>query len=410
MNVRGIRFATLFRLASRDLRHGWQSTACLIVAVAAALIPLLILYGLKLGIVTNLIDTLRLDPRIREIRLIRDQPLSPDWMEDLATDQRVGFLLPRARYLASSLRLRGPDARHLLDTRMIPSSKGDPFLAGLAIPVDLNQIVLTERVAIESGASTGDRVTLNILRIVGELRENQRHEMSVIGVLDRDVLQTNDVFLSPELESAIERWREGFAVPELGWEGAAGRTETDAAGRQFASFRLFARDVRDVPGLRDRLLADGLDVETRASEIERTLAIEAGLGWVFITVTLLSAVGFFVTLGLHLAANVVEKARELSVLRLLGMSSGELSVMPLLQGSMIAACGAIIACVIAGLAQPFVNEALSGLAGLEGDISRLNGIDFVAAVVATACAGGFAGSVAGMRAASLEPTQGLRHD
>ncbi len=410
MRTGRIRALILFRLASRDLLHGWQTTACLVAAVAVALVPLLILYGLKLGIVTNLIDSLRSDPRVREIRLIRDQSLSAEWMENLRDDPRVGFLLPRARYLASSMRLKGPDARRLLDTRMIPTSSGDPFLLEKEIPYGFHQIALTERVSVQSGAGTGDKVTLSILRIVGESRESERHDVTVVGVVDRDILQTDDVFVSPELEYAIERWREGFPVPQLGWEGAAGRSDTAAVGRQFASFRLFARDVRDVPELRDRLLADGLDVETRSSEIERTLAIEAGLGWVFITVTILSAGGFLLTMGLHLAANVVEKARELSVLRLLGMRSSELSIMPSLQGSMIAAAGAAVACTVAGMAQPIVNATLSGLAGLEGDVSQLNMTDFVIAVLAASVAGSLAGSIAGIRAAALEPAQGLRRE
>ena len=410
MKVFQPRISILSRLALRDLLHGWQSTVCFIVAVVVALIPILILYGLKLGIVTNLIDTLKEDPRVREIRLVRDQPLSAEWFDELEADPRVGFVLPRARYLASSVRLFGPESQKRFEVRMVPTAHGDPYLESLPVPTGLYRIALTERVAIDTGAELGSDLTLEILRIVDEERQAKRHKVTVVAVLPRSLMQTDDIFVSQELESAIERWREGFEVRQLGWEGVHGTTAIDEANRKYASFRLFAQGVRDVPALRDKLLRDGLDIRTRASEVERVLAIESGLGWVFLCVTIFSGTGFLLTLGLHLAASVVEKARELSILRLLGLKSAELSLMPSLQGIAIATIGAAIACLLTFLAQPVVNRAFNGLAGLEGSVTRLEAMHLVFAICATAAAGGLSGCVAGIRAAALEPAQGLRHD
>ncbi len=408
--IQPLRLNVVFQLAWRDLAHGWQSSACLVVAVAVALIPLLLLYGLKFGVVNSLIDTLRSDPRILELKLIEDTELDQPWFDALSEDPRVGFLLPRSRYLATSVRLRGPESRSILEPRMIPTAPGDPLLDGLTPPQSWSETVITERVRIESGADIGDQVELIIMRIVGEERQAVRHDVTVTDVLPRDLLQTNDIFVERGLEAAVERYREGFAVEELGWPAADEARATDAENRSFASFRLYARDIRDVPGLRDTLLAEGHDVETRAEEIETTLAIEQGLGWVFLVICTLSAAGFLLTLGLHLAATVVEKARELSLLRLLGMSGAELSTLPSLQGAMIGLCGGFIASLLTGIAQPIVNHSLQGLAGLQGQVSQLTLGHFLFAMVASGMAGAASGSVAGYRAAKLEPTRGLRHD
>lgn len=408
--MKTLRFPLLFRLALRDLSHGWQATACLVVAVAVALTPLLLLYGLKFGVVTNLISSLREDPRVLEITLTRDQALSADWFAELGADPRVDFLLPRARYLASSVRMSSPNARSRLDVRMIPTAPGDPMLDGLDLPEAYGEIVLTERTKLEAKVEPGDSVTLDILRTVDDQRERVSLEVEVIGVIPRDRLQRDDIFVSTALESAIERWREGFAVPELDWPGAGEEERADAGARTYASFRLYANDVRDVPGLRDRLLRDGLVVETRAEDVEQALAIEAGLGWVFTAISTLSVIGFLLTFGLHLAASVVEKSRELSVLCLLGLRSREMSLMPSLQGAVIAILGSAIACVIARAAQPLLNETLDGLAGLTGEVSRLQPDHFAIAVGATVLAGALAGSAAGWRAARLEPSKGLRSD
>ena len=287
-----LRFGKVFDLAQRDLLHGWQAAGCLAVAVTVALLPLLLLYALKFGVVNNLIDSLRNDPRVREIRLIRDLPLSQEWFDALRTDERVDFVLPRARYLAGSLRLRGAESRRPLDSRMIPTAKGDPYLANLPVPSGTAEVVLTTRAALELEVKTGDEITLLVQRIVENERERIKHPAVVVGIIPRDLLQTDDIFVSTELESAVERWREGFSVPDLGWEGVREDAATGDSARSYASFRLFARDVRDVPGLRDRLLEDGLDVETRAAgrrdragdrdraQLDFRLGFNAGLGGV----------------------------------------------------------------------------------------------------------------------------------
>ena len=401
----------LIRVATNDLHHGWQSTLCLMVAVLVALLPLLLLYGLKNGIVTNLIENLNKDPRVREIRLNGDQELTKDWFYALANDDPVGFILPRARYLAASARLRGPNSRRMLDSRIIPTNENDPYLQGQPPPKGLYEAALTERAAVEVGVATGEIVTMVIGRIDDGEREVRSIDLKVVGIVPRNILQTDDIFLSPDLEQIVELWREGFAVPELGWPGLREESTLTAGSKEtYSSFRLFAQDIRHVSYLRNRLLRDGLDIITRSSEIERTLAIESALGWVFLAVTTLSAAGFLLTLGLHLIASVVEKARELSILRLLGFTTAEISLIPSIQGILIAIVGSAVSCTIALMAQPVVNKYLEGLADLEGDVSRLDLTSIGITLVASALAGGIAGSFAGLKAAKLEPTKGLRRD
>lgn len=405
------RLKQVSRLALLDLRHGWPTTLCLTVAVTAALLPLLILFGLKFGIVSNLIETLRSDPNVREIRLVRDTELQPTWFEDLAARPDVGFLLPRVNFLASAVRLRGPNGGSLLETRLVPTAPGDPLRGDLPLPQSPGEVLLTERAAIELDAGPGDTLELLARRISDDKPQGLSHPLSVIGVLDRDKLQTDDILVDPRLEIALEAWRQGFAVPDLGWTSKDGSMGLVAPDRQsFSSFRLYANDVRDVPSLRDLLLKDRLDVRTRAEDVLRVLVIERALTLVFLALTVLGAVGFFLTLGLHLVASISEKARELAILRLLGMSSLELSLMPSLQGLVIAAIGATFACLLAWIGQPIINDIFGGLGGLEGQVSTLRLRDFLVAISATGLAGALAGCAAGARTASIEPRRGLRHD
>jgi putative ABC transport system permease protein len=410
------RLGVVAPLALRDLSHGWRSTVCLAVAVCAALIPLLLLFGLKAGLVNNLFETLRADPTVREIRLVRDAPVPEGLIEELRADPRAAFVLPRALYLASEVQLRGPAGRRAIDARLIPTAAGDPFLDGLPIPEGAGQAVLSDRAARGAGATVGDRVTIELRRRIDDRSGGLRHALEVIAILPDARMQGDALFVAPGMEWAVEAWKQGAPPGVLG--GGAGVLPPPPDDRAVSNFRLFAADVRDVPALRDRLAGAGLVVETRASEVERVMLIEAVLGWLFLAVSALSAAGFLLTLGLHLAASVVEKARELSILRLLGLSRLEVGLMPALQGLAIALAGAAAACLLVLAAEPWVNHqvatamvaALGDLAPPDGAASRLAGWHLMLALTGAGLAGALAGVAAGLRAGALEPAQGLRRD
>ena len=48
----------VFRLASRDYVHEWLMSVCFVLALAAVLGPMMVLFGLKFGIVGAMVDQL----------------------------------------------------------------------------------------------------------------------------------------------------------------------------------------------------------------------------------------------------------------------------------------------------------------------------------------------------------------
>ncbi|HYQ70742.1 MAG TPA: peptide ABC transporter permease, partial [Gammaproteobacteria bacterium] len=55
-------------LASRDYLHEWQMSVCFMLGLAAVLGPMMVLFGLKSGIVGAMMQGLIEDPGNREIR------------------------------------------------------------------------------------------------------------------------------------------------------------------------------------------------------------------------------------------------------------------------------------------------------------------------------------------------------
>src|SRR5690606_41284738 len=68
-------------LAFDDYRHEWVLSGCSVLALAAVLIPLLVLFGLRYGIIANLLDPLVENPRYREISPVTSGHFTPQWFE-----------------------------------------------------------------------------------------------------------------------------------------------------------------------------------------------------------------------------------------------------------------------------------------------------------------------------------------
>ena len=68
-------------LAFRDYIHEWRMSSCFILALASVLAPMLLLFGLKFGIVTGMMDRLVEDPRNREIRPVGANRFDYDWFK-----------------------------------------------------------------------------------------------------------------------------------------------------------------------------------------------------------------------------------------------------------------------------------------------------------------------------------------
>ena len=396
------RLFILFNLAARDLRHGWQSSICIIAATAAALSPVLILFGLYFGVISNMITSLTEDPRVREITLVGEERLPEEFFETLRRDPDIAFVQPRTTFLGSIVKLRG--ARDLLDVNLFPTASGDPLLDEGVVPSGFDQIAVSEFVAIDLDLQLGDTVELRFGRDNGGAPK--RHGMTVVAIVPSRLVSSDSAFVTVPLLSAVETWRQGFEVPDLGWKGDPAPQERQS----YAGFRMYANDVRSVPGLVDKLKAGGDNIKSDTLNVEKTLLLENALGLVFLLVSVLASLGYALTLSLHLAASVVEKARELSVLRLLGMSSTEISLMPSIQGSVLAGFGASLACAATRMAQPGLNFRLEGLAGLDGRVFYVKDGHLIIAIVITALIGVMSGLAAGYIAARIEPSEGLRYD
>ena len=397
------------RLALADFRHDWRISLCNVVAVAAVLTPLLVLLALEHGVVTELRQRLASDPRNLELRHLGQGRFDQAWLEAAAKRPGVAFLLPRTRFLHTSVDLRNrsdPEAS-LVEAGLVPTGPGDPLLAraGIAAPT-ADGAVLSHTAAEALRVAAGSTIEMAIARKDAERREQVRLTLTVAGVLPLE-LDSRELALVPlDLLLAIEDYREWHAVPSRGWSGALPPRAT--AQRVFASFRLFAADLDSVEPLRAWLVRDEhLEVETAADRIATVKRLDRDLTAALAVISSLGLLGYALLLAINLIANVVRKRKELAVLRLVGFTTLDLLLFPLVQALVAAAAGVLLAMLLYMLVDPLL-EAMLGehlLGG--GEVARLAWQHVLAALAGSLALAALAALWAGRQATRIQPAEVL---
>jgi putative ABC transport system permease protein len=396
----------ILRLALRDYWHEWVMSGCFVLALAAVLMPLLVLFGLKYGIITNLLAPLKEDPRYRQILPAGSGKFGPDWFAAMEQRPDVAFVIPRTRAIAATMRLRVPDSEvgRIIDAELIPSAVDDPVLADLEEPAGFARVVLSLDAADKLGAAAGTRVDGILTRIYSGKQQTVILPLEVIGVAKAAAFARDGLFVSLDLLVAVEDFRDGRAVPELGWDG----TPVLQGPRYFSGFRLYAQRLEDVAGLRQGLMDRGIDVRTRLADIELVQSLDRNLSIVFWIIAIIGAGGYGLSFGSSVWANVDRKRREFSLLRLTGFHTRGIVWFPILQAMLTGLLGWTVAAVVFFVVQAGLNALFAADIGGGQAVCRLVPWHFIVALTLTLGAAALAAALGGVRAARLEPSVALR--
>lgn len=391
------------RLSLADMSHEARLVACQVLALAAVLTPLLVLFGVRYGVVSTLRDRLVEDPRNREVVLVGQNEFHMPWFETIAARPDVAFVIPRTRYIASTIDLL-PERGRGATAELIPTGNGDPVLGNVPPPAAIDEAVLSARTAERLGVGEGDTVTGSIGRVVDNRREGARLPLTVVGVLPLERFNRDAAFVTLDLLKATEAYREGRAVAALDWAGAPPAEGT----RRYASFRLYARSIDDVETLRRDLVGQGLEVRTQAAAIDGVQRLDRNTGLVFWLVASIGIVGYGLSLAASLVAMVERKRPALALLRLLGLPPAGAMVFPQVQALVIGLAGAMLALLLYGVAALTVNRLFAGTLEAGQAVCRLLPQHAAVAVAATLALAAAAAALGAQRARRIEPGEGLR--
>lgn len=271
------RLRLLIELAARDLWHDRKVSLCIVASLVAVIAPLLLLFGLKHGVVSQLNDELLSDPRNLEVRMLGNYDLAGGWFERLRAQPGVGFVIPLTRSLNTQADLQRDSQHFVANAEVIPTASGDPLIAALPSPATLEQVLLSASAASRLGVQVGDTLRLLVLRKLDGSNERGELTVTVGGVLENSAFTRPAVLVHLDLLVAMENFRDGYAVPMFGFLTG----EVAPVRERYARARIYARGLDDVASIASWLDGERIESSTRAREIESVKAISHVLGLIF---------------------------------------------------------------------------------------------------------------------------------
>jgi putative ABC transport system permease protein len=397
--------SNIIRLSFRDYSHEWRMSGCFILSLSSVLAPMMILFGLKFGIVHTMVVELVENPINREIRPIGSGRYNDAWIDAYRDRQDVEFIIPKTRALAATIQLKSKTANRILSTELLATASGDPLLLDIEqVPQNYREVILSQAAARKLKVNPGDEIDASLARQFQGKRERVHLPLQVINIADIAVTSRNVAFVNLDLLIASEKFKDGRSVPELGWEG----NSDDSIERVYPSFRLFARSIYDVDKLVHDLETEGARVKANVGEISTVQSIDQNLSVIFWIIACVGGLGFAFSLGASLWANVDRKRKDLSVLRLIGFKSGRIVLFPVLQSLYTALLGWILAVLVYLAFEHLINRFLAPRLNLDQALCFLLTEHFLWALALTVVIAMFAAILGGIRASSIEPSDGLR--
>ena len=394
----------LLSLGLSDLLHDRKVSICIMASIVAVVAPLLLLFGLKFGIVSQMRAELLSDPRNLEIRMLASAKLEPTWFEKMRNSEGVGFVMPLTRSLNTIADLFVDSRRFAENVELIPTAINDPVLDGISIPQGRNDVVLSSSAASRLAVKPGERIQLRVTRLHESRTERAQIEVRVLAILPPESFSRPAVFLTLPLLIEVEDFRDGFYVPGSGVEtGSALQPRT-----HFARARIYADKIENVEALANRLLKEGIETSSRLAEIKSVQSIDKVLGIVFGVIAWIAVLGCAASLIGAFMANIDRKRKDLALLRLMGYGRLAMQGYVVMQSAVLTVTGFTVGCLMYLLGSQLFNQMLGEYMKADRFVCRLEPIHFVMALAGALMLALVVAGVGGVVVTKIEPAESLR--
>jgi putative ABC transport system permease protein len=401
------RFKTVIHLALRDYLHERLLSACAVMGLAAVLAPLLVLFGVKSGIINTMSDRLIQDPRNREISAVGSGRYDADWFSAMRDRPDVAFVIPQTRSIAASMILYNKNSANprTVVVSLIPTAEGDPLLEQYGrIVAEKNRIVLSEPAARKLKVKEGQHITGQVGRSVSGVKEQVAVALKIVAVLPLDAFTREAAFVRLALLEATEDYRDGHRSETFGWPGSARPTRQ----RVYPSFRLYARSIYDVGKLRGMLMDQGLEVYTQAEDIETVKSLDRSFNLIFSLIAVVAVLGYFASMVSNVLANVNRKSRYLGISSLIGFSTETIIWYPIVQSMATSVLGTVMAVFLYKIAEKMINGLFSEYLSAGEYVCRLSLDHMLTGFVLTLGFAMLASAYGAFRVSRIEPSEVIR--
>ncbi|WP_342070372.1 ABC transporter [Yoonia algicola] len=300
----------------------------------------MIILALKNGVISTMLDRLVDDPANRELIAVGAGRHDDLFFTTFRDRDDVAFIVPATRTInAVANAARNVEARKLVRrVTLIPSGANDPLSPDAQ--VGPGAILLSAKLAEDLGASTGDTIELRIERRIDDAPETAVRDMRVAGIVPAQRYSRSAMFIALQDLVAIEQFRDDRNLTAQDWAQARPLPET------FASFRLYAKELRDIARLEDALEVRGINARPRAENVDLLISFQRSLNLLFIVIAALALAGFWAAMAANLRGSVERQRISLSLLRLLGLTEAGRRAIPTIQALILVTLGVFVTLIL----------------------------------------------------------------
>lgn len=219
-------FLLPLRFAVAELRHERLFAAGVMLAVCSVLTPVLLLLGVKNGMIESLRGKLMNNPQIREIRLKETVHVSPAWIKEMAKDPLVAFAVPSVRQISLYGRVRLSESREWIEAdEILPSAAGDPVANMPEMDWKENTLpvpcMISDLLAESLHSAVGTSLVLEQTRSDAGKPQVAEMLLRICAIVPRSYSPTRALYLPINAIEDIENYKDGKAVGLFRWPGIA---------------------------------------------------------------------------------------------------------------------------------------------------------------------------------------------
>ncbi|MBS1016966.1 ABC transporter permease family protein [Acetobacter persici] len=423
----------------RDLIAEKTMAFCLVTGLTATVTPLLLLAGLRAGIVEGMREHLLKDPHMSEVASASNRSFSLSWLKQMQQNPDVLFLIPKTRTLAASVTItpKGGDAFSSEDAELVGTAPGDPLPGRDAIKAEFPLVspyadaasapvpaIFSPVLASRMNVQVGDTVSMDVTRLGGA---SQRVQVPLVvrAISARSATDRKLVFVPLGVAEATEVYRE--SDPALSWDESVqkglAREHTffkpadpqqspSSASIQprtgedsWPGFRMYASTLENVSILDKVLTGQRVTITDAAGQVEDVLRLDSQTRTLMMLLGVFSIGGFLMTLGSGIWASVERKQFMLATVRFLGVPFPEL--FPVLQAEFLAITSIALALSLANGAALVLNHLFENALPDHHPICLISWTLSLEASVLTALAALLAASIAAWKTSRLQPWDGV---
>lgn len=399
------RLRLLGSLALQDLWHDRKVSLCIAASLVAVIAPLLLLFGLKHGVVSQLQDELLRDPRNLEVKMLSNGNYDTAWIERLRLRPETGFALGQTRSLNTQADLLIGMTRFVESAEIIATEPGDPQLNLAQFNPVGQQVILSARAAQRLQAKVGDTVQMRVLRRLEGVNERGELNLTVLAILDGARFGRAAGFVAPPLLLDLERFRDGYQVAAFG--ATTGKPLGDLQPL-YARARVYARDIDQVAPLERWLNEQHIETSSRLADIDNVKAINHVLGLIFGVIALAALIGCVASMVGAFLANIDRKRKSLAVLRLLGFKRTAVGGFVVLQALLLSLAGYLGGLVFYAVGSHLFDYLLGSSQATGTFVCHITLWHGLAALLLTFLVAALVAVIGAVRAISIQPAESLR--